>query len=182
MTRLKIAALAVLLPQAAVALEEGRYAIRLEAADGTTIEVAQAQLDQDRYSLSMADAPFSDHFLSMRPFKCLEGPEKLWCHVPYPYEINRDLSGDLTDLEYDMLFVWKPAGEYGIDLWNGVYYRLQPDGDGLRGMMHEMDMNLLAVPPAQGELRPISPQDIEPADPSSHWLPVLRVMPVAPSQ
>nr|MDJ0640618.1 hypothetical protein [Paracoccaceae bacterium] len=116
-----------------------------------------------------------DHFLSMRPFKCLEGPEKHWCHVPYPYEIRRDLSADLTDLEYDFLFLWKAATDYGIDTWNGVYYRLEADGAGFAGTLHELDLGQLAVPPAAGELRPIAEKDLHEADPESHWLPRLIV-------
>ena len=118
---------------------------------------------------------FSDHFLSMRPFRCLEGPGKHWCDVPYPYDITRDIATDLTDLEDDFLFVWKPATDYGINMWNGVYYRIAADGDGFVGTLHEMDMDLLAVPPPEGEMRPLRAQDIHPSDPDSHWLPRLGI-------
>ena len=124
------------------------------------------------YTIDWRDEVFTDHFLSMRPFKCLEGPETLWCRVPYPYAIERRVTpDDLTDLEYDTLFVWKGAGEYGINLWNGIYYRMKRDENGIAGDLHEFDANLLAVPPEDGNLRPISGQDLEPGDPESHWLP-----------
>ena len=68
--------------------------------------------DGAAYTITMREAPFTDHFLSMRPFKCLEGSAKHWCHVPYPYEIRRVVStGDLTDLEYDLLCLWKESTE-----------------------------------------------------------------------
>ena len=124
------------------------------------------------YKIDWADDVFADHFLSMRPFKCLESAAKHWCRVPYPYEIRRSVSADdLTDLEYDLLFVWKGANEYGINLWNGVYYKLSIDGDRVAGDLHEMDMDMLGVPPDAGELRPIKAKHLEEGDPESHWLP-----------
>ena len=149
--------------------------VYLEAADGTRIEIATLAGPTGSYAMTLNDAVFTDHFLSMRPFRCIEGPDKTWCHVPYPYEITRDISTELTDLEYDFLFVWKGRTDYGINMWNGVYYRLTPEGDDLVGRMHEMNMDMLAVPPEAGELRPIRDIDLEEADPESHWLPVLRI-------
>ncbi len=133
----------------------------LEANDGQRVEVATLEVEDDgTYAVNMSENSFTDHFLSMRPFKCLEGPVKNWCHVPYPYEIRRDLSEDLTDLEYDFLFVWKGAADYGINMWNGVYYQIEPDGAGMKGVLHEMDMDVLSAPPAQGELRPVLQVDL----------------------
>ena len=111
----------------------------------------------------------------MRPFRCLEGPQKHWCHVPYPCAIDRSLGEDVVDLEYDFLFVWKGGTEYGINLWNGVYYKLAEQDGALIGAMHEMDMNLLAVPPAAGEMRPIASKHLHQAEPDSHWLPVMVI-------
>lgn len=149
--------------------------VHLETQDGNQINIATLSGAPLQYSVSMNETAFSDHFLSMRPFKCVDGPEKTWCHVPYPYDIKRSATADLVDLEYDFLFVWKGKTEYGIDMWNGVYYKLQPDGDGYVGRMHEMDMDILAVPPDAGELRPVRDVHLEEADPDSHWLPVLRI-------
>lgn len=132
--------------------------LRLSAPDGTGAR---------RYAVAWEESLFEDHFLSMRPFRCLGGGAQLWCRVPYPYEIRRQLRpGDATDLEYDLLFVWKTAGSYGIDLWNGVYFVLDEAGaahggaDGAgpwTGLQHDYDMNALGVPPPAGELRPIAP-------------------------
>ncbi len=160
-----------------VALEDGQHGVWLQDQDGTRIHIASVDVTDGTYKLTLDEAPFSDHFLSMRPFKCVEGPEMLWCHVPYPYEIKRDISSDPTDLEYDFLFLWKKAGSYGIDMWNGVYYELTEQDGGLVGDLHEMDMNVLSVPPDTGELRPLKPTDLEPGDPDSHWLPQLVIGP-----
>ncbi|WP_424975040.1 hypothetical protein [Dinoroseobacter sp. S124A] len=150
-------------------------AVYLEAQDGTRFAIADLQIEDGAYDLSLRDAPFSDHFLSMRPFKCLAGAEKHWCYVPYPYENARNISTEFTDLEYDLLFLWKGAGEYGINMWNGVYYKLEAEGDRLVGVMHEMDMDILSAPPEDGDLRPVRAADLEPAEPDSHWLPRLVI-------
>lgn len=152
-------------------------AVYLEPASGDRIKIAEVTVtDSQDYSIHMNADPFRDHFLSMRPFRCIEGPKRHWCHVPYPYQINRNISADLTDLEYDFLFIWKGATEYGINMWNGVYYKLEPDADGrLIGTLHEMDMDLLSAPPDAGVLRPLKPTDLHESDPDNHWLPRLIV-------
>ena len=158
----------------------GAKTASLIAADGTATPVADIVFSEDAdgasYEIEMRAAPFTDHFLSMRPFKCLEGALKHWCHVPYPYEIKRVATPeDLTDLEYDLLFIWKGASEYGINMWNGVYYRLELDGDRLVGRLHEIDMDTLSAPPDDGDLRPVREQDLEEGDPDSHWLPIVVI-------
>jgi len=131
---------------------------------------------KSRYTLIWNDEKFVDHFLSMRPFKCLEGSEKYWCQVPYPYVNQHHVqSGDLTDLEYDLLFLWKGATDYGINMWNGVYYRLEISGEQIVGTLFEMDMDVLSAPPSQGEMRPVGPDDLHEADAASHWLPRLVI-------
>ena len=173
--RLPFLILACVLAGAAGAADIDGKRVFLEDQQGTQIEIATLSGAATAYGMTLNDAAFSDHFLSMRPFRCIEGAEKTWCHVPYPYEIRRDVSTDLTDLEYDFLFVWKGKTDYGIDMWNGVYYRIAADGDALVGVMHEMNMDMLAVPPEAGELRPIREVDLEEADPDSHWLPRLVI-------
>ena len=146
--------------------------VYLEDVDRARIKIAELNIEADGiYQVSMAEAAFEDHFLSMRPFKCLEGPTKNWCYVPYPYEIRRNVSEDLTDLEYDFLFVWKGATEYGINMWNGVYYKISEENGQWIGILHEMDMDALSAPPPAGELRPLTEKDLHPSDPDSHWLP-----------
>lgn len=148
----------------------------LEDIEGGRIQIAIVEFNNTgAYNVVMNNAVFEDHFLSMRPFKCLEGPTKNWCHVPYPYEISRNTSADLTDLEYDFLFVWKGSNDYGINMWNGVYYKLQQADGHFSGTLYEMDMDTLAVPPATGELRPVQAKHLHQSDPESHWLPRLVI-------
>ncbi len=148
----------------------------LEDLEGNRIDIATVEVGENgQYDITMREDAFEDHFLSMRPFKCLEGPKKNWCHVPYPYEIARNISDENTDLEYDFLFVWKDINEYGINMWNGVYYKIEADGDRLLGALHEMDMDVLSAPPAAGEMRPLSSKHLHVSDPESHWLPYLRI-------
>lgn len=116
----------------------------------------------------MNDAVSSDHFLPMRRFRCVEGTVKTRLHVTCLYEIRRNIAEDLTDLEYDLIFVWKGRDDYGIDMWNGVCYRLSAAGDGYDGQMHEINMD---VPREAVELCPIREVDIKYTDPESHWLP-----------
>lgn len=123
MTRTILLCLSTLAAPLASAIE-ARPVYLIDTA-GERTQIAHFTVAEDgSYTLAMVDAPFTDHFLSMRPFKCLEGPTKHWCHVPYPYPNARNISVDFVDLEYDLLFLWKGASDYGIDTWNGIYYVL----------------------------------------------------------
>ena len=173
-----LAALASLVDTATAGPLDGTRTAYLETGDGERIAVAEITFGDEGagYQLTRVEDPFSDHFLSMRPFRCIAGAQKHWCHVDYPYEHHRRVTaGDLTDLEYDFLFIWKNAGDYGINMWNGVYYRLEIEGDRLVGRLHEMDMDQLSAPPPAGELRPVKDHHLEPGEPDSHWLPVLII-------
>ncbi|MEL6678641.1 MAG: hypothetical protein AAFQ51_08040 [Pseudomonadota bacterium] len=156
---------------------DGERVVYLEDADGARTAIADVSFGADgAYTLSMRDAAFTDHFLSMRPFKCLDGPSKTWCHVPYPYENRHRVNAeDLIDLEYDLLFLWKRSNAYGIDMWNGVYYDLTVVGDRITGALHEMDMDVLSAPPDEGNLRPVRSVHLEPGEPEGHWLPFLVI-------
>ena len=141
-----------------------------------TLTTEAAEQGGHGYKIKWAADQFEDHFLSMRPFKCVPGGEKLWCHTPYPYEIKRHLADDdVTDLEYDLIFVWKPKGEYGINLWNGVYYQLEATEFGWKGVMSEYDLGILGVPPEAGELRPILEKDLHEASTEDHFLPFIEI-------
>lgn len=175
MRRYLTAFLALFLTLGQLSAQEQRQ-VFLADQSGTRIKIADLAIQGDgTYQLAMQDTAFADHFLSMRPFKCLEGPQKTWCHVPYPYENMRNISGDLVDLEYDLLFLWKGATDYGINMWNGVYYRLEATDGRITGRLHELDMDLLAVPPEAGELRPLKAKHLHEGDPDSHWLPELII-------
>ena len=166
---MKMAAMVVTLAGSAWAEPQHVY---LEAQDGTRINIATVEItDGGDYTVEMASDPFADHFLSMRPFRCLEGPQKHWCHVPYPYEITRNIGADLTDHEYDFLFLWKGSTEYGSNMWNGGYYKLGEEDGRLVGTLHERDMDVLSAPPDAGNLRPLEATHLHESDPASHRLP-----------
>ena len=171
------AALACLAGTAGADIAAGPKTITLTGPADQRRDIATLDLATDgSYRITWNDAEFDDFFLSMRPFKCLTGRDKHWCHVPYPYAIERRISQeDLTDLEYDLLFLWKGAGDYGINMWNGVYYRLEHQDGRLVGQMYEMDMDLLSAPPAPGNLRPLGAGDLHETDPDGHWLPGLVI-------
>lgn len=154
--------------------------IILHGADGTRVDIGSLHTTPAEhgytYRVELDSARFQDEFLSMRPFRCLAGPQGKLCHLPYPYDIRRHISAtDLVDLEYDLLFLRQSPGEYGINAWNGLYYRLAPGPTGLQGTLHEVDLNVLAVPPPAGERRPIRPAQLNATDAADHWLPRLTV-------
>lgn len=129
------------------------------------------------YRINLDDLVFGDFFLSMRPFRCVEHLGKMFCYLPYPYE-NKRLIGtkDLTDLEYDLLFIARTPTEYGIDPWNGRYFRLRWTGEGFIGEIHETDLNILAAPPDNGSLRPLAEAELLPMrDGGKQWVPRLLI-------
>lgn len=128
-------------------------------------EDAAASID-----VKIDDSRFVEKFLSMRPFRCIDGTKQTVCHLPYPYDLKNKITGDdLTDLEYRLLFLHKGPGDYGIDAWNGLYYKLEVAADGsLNGALQEADFNVLAVPPDEPFSRPIGAADLTPAEQGSH--------------
>lgn len=128
-------------------------------------------------SVRLESEKFVDKFLSMRPFKCIEGAKQTVCHLPYPYNLSDRIGPDnVADLEYRLLFLHKGPAEFGIDAWNGLYYRLKPEGDGgFTGTLHEADFNILAVPPEDGVTRPIKPADLTEAEVGRHRFPELVI-------
>jgi hypothetical protein len=159
---------------AAATLPTGKKAITLVAADGMRLDIGHVTFAGDQAGAAIAvvlDAPqFTDEFLSMRPFRCIAGTKESWCHLPYPYQTKAHVTpDDLTDLEYALLFLFKPPAGYGIDAWNGLYFQLAlaPDGS-IGGALHEVDLNILAVPPMAGNLRPIARAALTPVAADSH--------------
>lgn len=173
----------LLLATAGVAQAQSRYGVYLVSGDSrvTIGELSIAALGHnDGYQLTLDDAAFSDHFLSMRPFKCLSTQEPMLCYTPYPYRNRRNISrNDLTDLEYDLLFMARTPKEFGINPWNGRYFQMRWQGDVIVGDMNEVDLNILASPPEDGGLRPLVDEDLTPSEPSeSKWTPQLRIEPM----
>lgn len=134
----------------------------------------RSQPKGDGYAIEvkLADDRFSEHFLSMRDFQCLDLGKEMVCHLAYFYDIkNHVTASDLTDLEYQLLFVRKRPEDYNsINAWNGLYYRLEYRDGKLYGTLMETDLNVLAAPPEDGDLRPIKPDALYEAS-DTQWLP-----------
>jgi hypothetical protein len=171
---LVMAGLAIPPAVAASNLPEGKKAITLVAQDGSKQVIGSVTFtpDADGAKIAVAiDAPeFKEEFLSMRPFRCLPDAKEMWCHLAYPYAVKgRITADDLADLEYAMLFLFKPPAGYGIDAWNGLYFKLaMADGGTLSGAVHEADFNALAVPPDASVVRPIPHSALTPVSPDAH--------------
>ncbi len=154
--------------QGAWAALAGDYRLSLEDDQGQRQALGEVRIRKAErgfsYRIAWDDARFENHFLSMRPFKCLPHPRRMICRLPYPYNLPRLISEtDLTDLEYDLLFLHKAPGEYGINAWNGLYFKLTREEGKLVGELHETDLNVLQAPPEAGVQYPIDPQQIYPA-------------------
>lgn len=122
--------------------------------NGAELEVGSVKLSKNHngaYSVNVEmDNPFfEDQFLSMRPFRCLTQSAEWFCYLPYPYDLYKTITfDDLTELEYQLLFIWKSPKNFGIDAWNGVYYQLTANNDGsISGQLLQGDLNVLANPP-----------------------------------
>ncbi len=128
--------------------------IYLQEASGaeTVIGTVQFKNQPDgtsTFEIDVGGEVFSDHFLSMRPFKCITGDADWFCYLAYPYDIRNTVApGNLTDLEYNLLFITKSKTEFGIDAWNGIYYKLTLDESGsITGALNQGDLNVLQSPP-----------------------------------
>ncbi len=121
-----------------------------------------------------ADAKvFEERFLAMRPFICLDGDRHSYCHFPYksPQIIN---DSDLTDLEYQFMFLRKPRNSVSLDPNSGLYYELKKTANGFEGALREVDMTPIIVP--EGDMtRPIKRENLFTSEPSGHWLPKLVI-------
>ncbi|GAA6210571.1 hypothetical protein NBRC116602_03110 [Hyphomicrobiales bacterium 4NK60-0047b] len=155
--------------------------ITLIGKDGSKLQVAKLILTPQEnknhsFEIKWDESKFSNHFLSMRPFQCIDGPQT-FCHLGYPYKTkNRISKTDLQDLEYALLFIHKNEKEYGINFWNGVYYRLKRESDGtITGSVWETDMNELASPPEKEFDRPIGGSDLVEGAEGKHRFPKIII-------
>ena len=108
------------------------------------------------FDLRLDAERFTDHFLSMKEFKCIEGRTELSCHVPYPYPQPGTVTPtNLAWLEHSLLFLTKQPSEFGAKLWNGVYYQFELTPQGLRGRPQAVDLNRISAPPDRPEVPPL---------------------------
>jgi hypothetical protein len=154
-------------------LPQGERSIVLTGASGETVRIGTVTFVPDgdgaRISVLIEAPEFSNEFLSMRPFRCLPGAKEMWCHLPYPYETSgRITADDLVDLEYALLFLFKQPSAFGIDAWNGLYFKLALDEQGgISGRLHETNLDVLAAPPENRRERVVKHSDLTLAEASS---------------
>lgn len=116
---------------------------------------------------------FEDRFLAMRPFGCLDGDKISLCH--FPYDAPQKISGtDLTDLEYQFMFLQKPRASVSLDPENGVYYEMKLVDGRIEGVLREVDMEPIIAPDGY-QARPIKREDLFAVDTSGKWLPRLTI-------
>jgi hypothetical protein len=171
-------------PSSAADIASGSHSIVLVTASGEKLEIGAVTFTPDgdgaKFDVTLASPDFQEHFLSMRPFQCLTGEKEAWCHLAYPYDMKKRISaGDLVDLEYALLFLFKPPQGYGIDAWNGLYFKLQPgENGGFTGAVHEVNLNPLAVPPEDRSQRVIAHSDLSAVSPETHRFARVEIIPV----
>ena len=162
---------------ASPALPQGQKTITLISAAGERHVIGHATFtaqpdhnDTTTFDIKLDAPEFSAEFLSMRPFSCLAGEKEMWCHLAYPYDLKKQISAaDLTDLEYALLFLHKPQTGYGIDPWNGLYFKMSLGEDGaITGTLHDVNLDPLGVPPADRSARLIGPENLTVSDPATH--------------
>lgn len=133
------------------------------------------QGEKTTYRLDMDMTPFKEFFLSMRPFKCLEGPD-IWCYVPYPYEHPHVVTAtDYAWLEHDLLFFWKTPDSYGAKMNNGLIYALTPSGKALVGKPQAINLDKIASPPDDRKTPPYVAADRDDISDGSRWIESLRI-------
>jgi len=130
------------------------------------------------FTVDMDGADFVDQFLSMRPFKCLTGEQDWYCYLAYPYQLHNTVTANnLRDLEYNLLFIKKSKEKFGIDAWNGVYYKLSIDESGtITGAVSQGDLNVLQSPP-EAYSYPINPDEFFTDDADKQRFPTLVIKP-----
>jgi hypothetical protein len=170
------AAMALPVPATAAFDFSGTRSVFAVTADGQRrligrVDFAPADGGASTFRLSLDADAFTDHFLSMREFKCLPGAREISCHVPYPYENpSRVSAGSLAWLEHALLFMHKSPAEFGARLWNGVYYEFRDDGARLVGQPTAVDLNEIAAPPANRAVPPFGPARRHPMPADARWL------------
>lgn len=141
-------------PHAAAFEFQGLKTVSARTADGGQVELGSVRFTPGAdgrvaFALSLKHEAFTDHFLSMREFKCLAAALEVSCHVPYPYAQPGTLRpDDLSWLEHSLLFFFKTPADFGAKLWNGLYFEFKDEGTALVGRPKAIDLNQIAAPPA----------------------------------
>lgn len=141
-----------------------------------TVQFSPADGGAARFVLTLKTAAFTDHFLSMREFKCLTAAQEVSCYVPYPYANPARVSaGDLAWLEHSLLFLHKNPADFGAKLWNGVYYQLRDQGNALVGTPQAIDLNEISAPPDHPAVPPFGPAQRSELPADARWIRALVI-------
>lgn len=144
--------------------------------DGGRLPIGTAQFSSGeggtaKFRLSLRTEMFTDHFLSMREFKCLSAAKEISCHVPYPYANPATVSrGNYAWLEHSLLFLHKSPAEFGAKLWNGVYYEFREEGTALVGTPKAVDLNDISAPPDDPAVPPFGPAQRHDMPADARWI------------
>jgi hypothetical protein len=160
----------------AAGLQAGDQTLTAHTRDGQalvlgTLSLSDAGAGRWSYKLVLDHSQFTDHFLSMKEFKCLSGGGEVTCHVPYPYASPRTVSAtDLSWLEHDLLFLYKLPREFGAKLWNGLYFQLRVTPEGLVGTPQAVDLNRISSPPERQDVAPYRAALRDAIAPGARWI------------
>ncbi|WP_298354984.1 hypothetical protein [Rhodoblastus sp.] len=167
-------------PVAASTLE-GVKDIALHARDGKTVVIGRAifipEGDRARFAIELDSKKFTQYFLSMREFKCVEAREIL-CHVPYPYA-NPDVvtASDPSWLEHALLFFYKSPADYGAKMSHGIIFTLTATKDGFLGKAQSIDLDEIAIPPDDRSKAFFTPDHRYDIQPGERWFESLTIEP-----
>ena len=158
----------------------GEKSVYLVTKSGEETKVATLNFSKNAtgssYKLEYDYSKFEEHagFGSSDLGRLLD-PQML-CHLAYPYKSRHAISkDDLQDLEYDFLYIHKAPGEYGINFWNGIYYKISQKPDGtFEGILMETDMDVLASPP-EDYTRPITHGALNENEDGKHFYPKMLI-------
>lgn len=172
----------LLLGPTAQALElSGRKTLSAHTADGGKIELGSVLFSPAAdgavgFKVEMKHEALSDHFLSMREFKCLPGPKEISCYVPYPYRHPGQVRpGQLAWLEHNLLFFFKTPADFGAKLWNGLYFEFKDTGKALVGLPKAVDLNAIGAPPNDLNKPPYAPAERHPIPDGARWIVSLTI-------
>jgi hypothetical protein len=160
---------------------KGAKTITAHTRDHQRIELGTVRFEpqadgQVSFDVTMKTERFSDYFLSMKEFKCLDGGTEVVCHVPYPYPQPHTVSAaDMAWLEHSLLFLYKLPSDFGAKLWNGLYYRLERTERGLLGKPQAVDLNLISAPPDHPGVPPYQPALRDDVVPGARWIEFLTI-------
>lgn len=154
---------------------EGSRTLTLHGRDGRSVVLGQVQFTPKGdgsagFAVQLDVKQFTDHFLSMKEFKCIEGDTEIACHVPYPYKHPGTVSaGQLAWLEHSLLFLFKQPKEFGAKLWNGLYFAFKDEGSRLVGTPESIDLTKIGVPPDDLNQPPYPPLERGEVPAGTRW-------------